>query len=219
MSKYRLRFTKNGRAVYISHLDLMHTLQRAFSRAGLELKYSEGFNPHPSISIAMPLSVGTASCCEILDFQLISETEPQQIAERLNAVLPEGIRVEETYLSERKASLIRWLEVEGRLDYDAADTKSVLPRLKDFFGQESIVISKKSKRGIVDMDIVPAIRQLCFAEEKDGVRLNAVLSVNEPTLNPDLLVDALLQLAPELCPDFCAFERKQIFDAEMQVFR
>ena len=50
MDKLRLRFEKTGRAVYISHLDLMATMQRAFSRAGLELKYSEGFNPHPLIS-------------------------------------------------------------------------------------------------------------------------------------------------------------------------
>ena len=47
--KLRLRFEKTGRAVYISHLDLMHTMQRAFNRAGYHLKYSEGFNPHPQI--------------------------------------------------------------------------------------------------------------------------------------------------------------------------
>ena len=73
MDKLRLRFTKTGRAVYISHLDLMHTMQRAFSRAGYELKYSEGFNPHPQISIALPLSVGAASLCEIMDFRLSGE--------------------------------------------------------------------------------------------------------------------------------------------------
>ena len=53
MDKLRLRFEKTGRAVYISHLDLMATMQRAFARAGLELKYSEGFNPHPLISILL----------------------------------------------------------------------------------------------------------------------------------------------------------------------
>ena len=59
MDKMRLRFEKTGRAIYISHLDMMRTMQRVFARAGLELKYSEGFNPHPQISIALPLSVGT----------------------------------------------------------------------------------------------------------------------------------------------------------------
>ena len=75
MSKLRLRFAKQGRAVYISHLDLMHTMQRAFSRAGYELKYSEGFNPHPQISIALPLSVGASSLCEILDFKLTHDAD------------------------------------------------------------------------------------------------------------------------------------------------
>ena len=56
MDKYRLLFSKTGRAVYISHLDLMRTLTRAFLRAECRLKYSEGFNPHPQISIALPLS-------------------------------------------------------------------------------------------------------------------------------------------------------------------
>ena len=75
MDKLRLRFEKTGRAVYISHLDLMATMQRAFARAGLELKYSEGFNPHPLISILLPLSVGTASRCELMDFRLRQDAE------------------------------------------------------------------------------------------------------------------------------------------------
>jgi len=73
MRKLRLLFAKTDRAVYISHLDLMHVLQRVFLRAGYQLKYSEGFNPHPVISIAVPLSVGHASVCELLDFTLLDE--------------------------------------------------------------------------------------------------------------------------------------------------
>ncbi len=56
--KLRLRFEKTGRAIYISHLDLMRTMQRVFLRADCPLKYSEGFNPHALISILLPLSVG-----------------------------------------------------------------------------------------------------------------------------------------------------------------
>ena len=69
MRKIRLFYKKLGRAVYISHLDLMRTLQRAFLRAGYSLKYSEGFNPHPVISILLPLSVGASSECELMDFE------------------------------------------------------------------------------------------------------------------------------------------------------
>ena len=107
MDKLRLRFEKTGRAVYISHLDLMTTMQRGFARAGLALKYSEGFNPHPLISILLPLSVGTASVCELMDFRLREETEPAAIPEKLTAVLPEGIRILEAYIPERKSAELK----------------------------------------------------------------------------------------------------------------
>ena len=111
--KLRLRFEKTGRAVYISHLDLMHTMQRAFNRAGLPLKYSEGFNPHPQIAIALPLSVGTGSLCEIMDFKLKGEANLQELPERLTAVMPEGIRVLEAYEPQRKVAELKWLQVEA----------------------------------------------------------------------------------------------------------
>ena len=76
MDKLRLRFSKTGRAIYISHLDLMAAMQRAFARAELPLKFSEGFNPHPQISILLPLSVGTASVCELMDFRLSRISAP-----------------------------------------------------------------------------------------------------------------------------------------------
>ena len=91
MDKLRLRFSKTGRAVYISHLDLMRTMTRAFLRAECRLKYSEGFNPHPNISIALPLSVGCESLCEIMDFRLIEEKELDDILKSLSVELPEGI--------------------------------------------------------------------------------------------------------------------------------
>ena len=97
MDKLRLRFEKTGRAVYISHLDLMAVMQRAFARADLPLKFSEGFNPHPQISILLPLSVGIASICELMDFRLLEERDLKTLPERLTAVLPDGIRALEAY--------------------------------------------------------------------------------------------------------------------------
>ena len=102
MDKYRLLFSKTGRAVYISHLDLMRTLTRAFLRAECRLKYSEGFNPHPQISIALPLSVGAESICEIMGFKLLEDRQPQDILDALSKQLPEGIEAIKVYSSERK---------------------------------------------------------------------------------------------------------------------
>ena len=78
--KLRLRFEKTGRAIYISHLDLMRTMQRVFLRADCPLKYSEGFNPHALISILLPLSVGVGSVCELMDFPAARGSRPRRAA-------------------------------------------------------------------------------------------------------------------------------------------
>ena len=217
--KLRLRFEKTGRAVYISHLDLMHTMQRAFNRAGLPLKYSEGFNPHPQISIALPLSVGTGSLCEIMDFKLKGEADLQELPERLTAVMPEGIRVLEAYEPQRKVAELKWLQVEGRFDYDERDPAEMAAALQKFYRQETIVITKKTKRGMGETDIRPGIREIRFTPGEKKVDITAVLSAQEPTINPELLAEALRQLSPELAPDFAKFTRIETYDVGMQVYR
>ncbi len=219
MDKLRLKFKKTERAVYISHLDLMHTMQRAFSRAGYELKYSEGFNPHPQISIALPLSVGASSYCEVMDFRLKKDEDLSQMPARLSAVMPEGIEVTEVYEFTRKASEIKWLAIEGLFEYDDRDCAVAAKALEKFFSQESIVITKKTKRGMGESDIKPAIKSIEFAPSDRGVELKAVISAQEPTLNPELLAEALRQLDKDLAPDFAKFTRTEIFDAQMNLFR
>ncbi len=219
MNKLRMRFSKTGRAIYISHLDLMATMQRAFSRAGSRLKYSEGFNPRPQISIALPLSVGTGSVCELMDFQLAEEVNITHLAARLNATMPEGVAVREIYEPTRKNAELKWLEIEGLFEYDARPVDIMQKQLTAFFARESIVIEKKTKRGFGETDIRPSIREIAFAEGEEGVRVRAVISAQNPTLNPDLLAAALRALAPELAPDFAKFTRVETYDAEMKVFR
>lgn len=217
--KLRLRFGKTGRAVYISHLDLMHTMQRAFSRAGYELKYSEGFNPHPQISIALPLSVGAESVCEIMDFRLRQEADPKEIPARLTAVMPEGIEVSECYEQTRKVAELKYLEIEGVFEYDERDAVEMAKKLREFYAADAIVITKKTKRGMGESDIKSAIRSIEFLPMDGQVRIKAVISAQEPTLNPELLADALRQKAPEIAPDFAKFRRIETFDAQMNVYR
>lgn len=219
MDKLRLRFKKTGRAIYISHLDLMQTMQRAFSRAGYELKYSEGFNPHPQISIALPLSVGAASLCEIMDFKLKAEADMQELPRRLTAALPEGIEVIECYEQQRKVAQLKYLRVEGVLEYDGRESGEMAEGLTAFYAAPEIVISKKTKRGFGEADIKPAIREIAFAAVDQAVTLEAVISAQEPTLNPELLAEALRQKAPELAPDFAKFTRIETYDADMRIYR
>ena len=219
--KLRLRFEKTGRAVYISHLDLMRTLQRSFNRAGLPLKYSEGFNPHPQIAIALPLSVGTGSLCEIMDFKLKAEETPDLAAlpERLNAVLPEGIRVTEAYEFTRKVAELKWLEVRGVFEYDERDPAEMAAKLRDFYAGAPVVITKKTKRGLGETDIRPGIREIRFEAGDKLVNITTILSAQEPTINPELLAEALRQLAPELAPDFAKFTRIETYDADGKLYR
>ena len=219
MDKYRMLFSKTGRAVYISHLDLMRTITRAFMRAECRLKYSEGFNPHPNISIALPLSVGCESLCELMDFKMREELSCSEIKERLSDQFPEGIEVIDVYEAERKVKEIKWLRVSGVFEYDEHGAGEMAGRLNEFYASESIVIEKKTKRGMGQSDIRPAIGEISFTPDSGDVRMSALISAQEPTLNPELIADALRQLAPDIAPDFAKFKRLEIFDENMAVFR
>ena len=220
MRKLRLLFAKTERAIYISHLDLMHVLQRAFSRAGYQLKFSEGFNPHPVISIAVPLSVGAASVCELLDFTLLDEKidEAKLIAD-LNRSMPEGIVSLEVYEPVRKASGVKWLRVEGLYEFDNAAPEAMVEPLKAFYAAKEIPVTRKTKRGEGVLDIAPHVKEMQIEAMGEVVRVEAVISVNEPTINPDLLVNAIRQISPELAPDFAKFKRLEIYDENMEIFR
>ena len=93
MGKLRLIFIKEGRAVYISHLDLLRTFQRVFLRQGLVLRHSQGFHPHPILSFALPLPVGQSSACEVLDFEVVEDMDGKGLPESLNRFMPEGIQI------------------------------------------------------------------------------------------------------------------------------
>ena len=97
MFKARMKFAKEGRAKYISHLDLMHAMQRSMARCQMPLWFTEGFNQHAYVSVALPLSTGYSGECEFLDFNITSEAVPENAVEALNDVFPEGLRAIEIY--------------------------------------------------------------------------------------------------------------------------
>jgi len=220
MLSCRLLFRKEGLEKYISHLDLMRTMQRAFVRAEIPIRHSEGFNPHPKMVFALPLSVGCESGCELLDVDLLADPELAVLPERLNCVLPAGIEVESAYVPERKFREIAWLAIHGELIYDTGTAETRGSELESFFRAPSLIIEKKGKRGAVELDIRPGIRELRWKSGGQGqIALDAVLSAQEPAINPDFLIRALQQNAPSLAPDFAAFRRTELFDKDMQVFR
>lgn len=109
MPKHRLAFSKADTAKYISHLDLMRTFQRAFLRAGLPIKHTEGFNPHAFVSIPLPLSVGYSSACEVLECELLGEVDRDTVPARMTAALPAGITVHRCYEAARPVKELCWV--------------------------------------------------------------------------------------------------------------
>lgn len=220
MSNHRLLYKKEGKAAYISHLDLMRTFQRVFLRAGLMVRHTEGFNPHAYISVALPISVGQESECELLDFELVSDCPLSEVPEKLSAVMPRGITVLKCYEASAKCKGIAWLDVTGTLEYDRGAEENDVQKLASFFAGKSIVVTKKSKKGMRELDIAPCISNIAFSlDDENNVNMRAVLAAQNPALNPELLISALRQSREILAPDFAVFRRIEVLDSEFRQFR
>ena len=218
---HRLLFEKTGSAVWISHLDLMRVFQRAFKRAGLPLTHTQGFNPRPSVSIALPLSVGVESVCELLDFDLDGETVScDEICTRLNHVLIPGVCVREVYSDGRKLRDLSYLHCSVTMEYDNGIPVSAATDIKELFASRELIVPKKGKNGIQDQNIIPMIRRMdVLAVGEMSVILDCDICCQNPTLNPMQLSTAISLYKPELKPDFVKCKRVEIFDNSMNVFR
>ena len=218
----RILFEKKGNAVWISHLDLMRLFQRAFKRAGLPLTHTQGFNPRPSVSIALPLSVGVESGCELLDFELDGEqVEGSIIRDRLNAYLVPGIRVRKVYDDGGKIKNLALLDTVVTLEYDEGVPGGAVEALESFFRQGEIPVEKKTKsNGIQDQNISPMIKSLeAVQTDNCTIQLKARLCCQNPTLNPMQLHGAIVRHLPGLAPSFAKCERVELYDKEGNIFR
>ena len=217
----RLLFEKTGNAVWISHLDLMRLFQRAFKRAGLPLKHTQGFNPRPFVAIALPLSVGVESRCELLDFDLDGETVcNEQIMERLNDALTEGIVVRKVYDNGAKIKHLAYLSCVVDLEYDAGIPTGGAEQIRALFCRDSLAVAKRGKNGPTQQDIIPMIKKLEVMEaDANTLQLQALVCCQNPSLNPMQLSAAVAAYLPELTPDFSKSRRVEIYDSAEQIFR
>ncbi len=217
----RLLVEKKGNAVWISHLDLMLVFQRAFKRAGLALTHTQGFNPRPSVSIALPLSVGIESSCELLDFELEGKSVGnEEIAQRLNRALVSGIRVLNVYSDGGKIKNLGFLDCTLRFEYDGGVPAQAPSAIQDLFGREEVAVSKKSKNGVTEQNIIPMIRSLQIAVlDGNTLELRARICCQNPSLNPMQLHAAVAAYLPELTPDFVKCSRDEIYDLQENIFR
>ena len=216
----RALFEKTGNAQYISHLDLMRLFQRAFKRAGLALTHTKGFNPRPSVSIALPLSLGVESGCELLDFELEGEySDLNEICSRLNCALIDGVRVLEVYEDARKLKDLAYLDCRVYLEYDNGVPEGALDEIRKLFTSPVLMVEKKGKNGITEQDIIPMIRSLEAEENGREVCLRARICCQNPSLNPMQLSAAIAKYLPEWKPDFVRCCRVEVYDTKETVFR
>lgn len=200
--KVRIKFSKNGPIKFIGHLDVMRYFQKAIRRAEIDIAYSQGFSPHQIMSFAQPLGVGVESEGEYVDMELNSAASSQDVLERLNAVMNEGIQIK---------SVKRLPEGTMNAMASVAASKYVISLKEgynfgiDFWGQctkvseqEKIVIVKKTKKSEIEMDLKPAIFDMSIEGDqlmmlvdsssagnmKPGLFLEEVCRVNGVEYNP-----------------------------------
>ncbi len=211
MYKLRFCFEKNGTAAYISHLDLLKALQRSFVRAGIPVKYSQGFNPHIEMSIVVPLSTGYETTCDLCDLDLVVDELPGNFVEDLNAVMPRGMKALHAGPADRPVREIACCSYEIVLPAGDADA------MKALF-DTPVTLEKRSKRGRREVNLQEYIRQLDFVTEGDKTLCRCILLAGNDPLNPMYLTQALKNagLVPE---DATAkYIRTGILDENLQIF-
>jgi len=201
LPRYRIQYSKRGSASYISHLDLVRTLERAFRRAGLPIAYSEGFNPHPRFSFAAPLPVGVEGLAEVLDVEMQVSVDHRDLAERLNGALPPGLAVlDVTVVSDNTPAPMAELNMAGYIVHlDEDDLPGPLPAgaVQDFLIKEHIEVTRKGRDGREKIrDIRPGILKLDVLSQVNGLTMQLELQTGS-TLNvrPEDVVEAFFRHA------------------------
>ena len=218
-----MKFVKEGRAKYISHLDLMHTMQRSMARCQMPLWFTEGFNQHAYVSVALPLSTGYSGEWELLDFNLVCDSVPINAVEALNAVFPEGLRAVEIYpLSDGGMPLrdiawsryrITWSFADGRCPEGFVDA------VTELFQRDTVEILKRSKRAEKQVNMREFMKDLNLVEQDGKVIAEVVTAAGNNNMSPEYLTTAITQYLPQYAIAGSAYHRLCVYNTKMQAFR
>lgn len=218
--RYLTKFTKEENIKFISHLDVLKTIQKNIRRAGLPIEYSQGFNPHMNTSIAQPLSVGVYSSGEYMDMVLTTEMNEEEIVDKLNKTAPSGIK----YIS---ALAVPYIEGEKKVPQamaliDAArytikikysDVSKLEEEVNKLLEVKEWNTVKKSKKGEREVDIRPLIKEFSFWVKDEFLILNVVISTgSREHLSADLLVNYIQQkTSNSLLDSFVNIKREEMY--------
>ena len=218
--RYLIKFTKEENIKFISHLDVLKTIQKNIRRAELPIEYSKGFNPHMSTSIAQPLSVGVYSCGEYMDMVLEREMDENEIIDRLNKTAPSGIK----YIS---ALAIPYVEGEKKVPQamamiDAArytikvkysDVSTLEKEMNELISKDEWNTIKKSKKGEREVNLKSLIKEFNFWIKDEVLVLNVLISTaSREHLSADLLVKYIQEnTSNALVDSFVAIKREEMY--------
>ncbi|MDP4143873.1 MAG: TIGR03936 family radical SAM-associated protein [Bacillota bacterium] len=195
--RYLLKFTKDKDIRFVAHLDIMRSIQRSIKRAGIPIEYSKGFNPHMTMSIAQPLSVGVYSYGEYMDLNLKEELDEKTIMEKFNECSPIGIKVtgvlkiENQYYEDGKKVPQAMAALDGaeytiKIKYN--DTASLDSEMKEMMKNAQWNALKKSKKEEKLVNIRPMVKSLNYKIEQDTLIVNTLVSCgSRENLSAELL--------------------------------
>lgn len=187
----RVKFKKVGNLQYISHLDLVRTMNKIIVRAALPLWYTEGFNPKPKMVFAAPLSTGTESMCEYMDIRLTEKMDTDLAKKLLNENMTDEMQALEVYYPTSKLTELKWLSytiiVSGK--DGSRETAEACDRA---LSKEEIRIVKKTKSGEAEVDIRPMIKSASAVFDNGNIRISCTLSSDSQSfLNPEYIIKYL----------------------------
>ena len=220
----RIKFRKTGSLQYVSHLDLVRTMNKIVVRSKLPLWYTEGFNPKPKMVFAAPLSIGTESVCEFMDLRLSSRFSPEAALRMLNENMTNEMQVIEAYYPERKLTELKWLSYTITIKTKGAD-EALCEKCAAVLSSDSLPVQKKTKSGEALVDIRPLIRKADVAFDGENICITAVLSADQSSfLNPEYVVKALREKcgilsSPCLTEEYYSIVRKAAYLDDMSEFR
>ncbi len=181
----RVVFSKTGRARFISHLDLVRTMTRVVRRAQIPLWYTEGFNRHPYLTFAAPLSLGFEGLRETMDMRLEEDMPYDELVAKLNAALPDGL--EAISADEAVHKVGELTQAVYRLKMDCSPEKVL-----SLLAQNEILVQKRTKKKTIKMlDIRPEFADALVEADGSGTLVTVTLPVGNDTVNPNLLLQAL----------------------------
>ncbi len=197
MREVRLVFSKTDRCKYISHLDINRCMSRALARAKIPLWFTEGFNPHPYMSFSLPLSLGVESLCESVDLRITDDISNDEIKNRMNEMLPTGIRIVDVLDDFRDCSEIAFSDYVYKFQF--CDNEAALGRINAILSSSEIMAEKKAKKGkrriVKETNLKPYIDKYSISIRNDEIVLNIRLAAGpERNLNPTLLFDTIIKL-------------------------